>query len=114
MFSAPVPYANYNHVVDIAPFAPAFSPAPPSNVPLCNAGGSPASCTPNTGQAVAGYENFDNPWSTSSFGTPNGNPFGTGPGQIPWANPAYKPPSNSAIPGPIYEQASFGRTSTPA
>jgi len=53
--------------------------------------------------------NFENPWSTPSFDTPNGNPFGTGPGQIPWANPSYKPPLNSVIPTPIYEQDSFSR-----
>ncbi len=111
MFSAPVPYSDYNHVVDIAPFAPAFNPAAPSNNPLCyNSGSStPTTCTPSTGQTIAGFENFHNPWNTSSFGTPNGNPFGTGPGQIPWATPTYKPASNSLIPGPVYEQDSFSR-----
>ena len=110
MFSAPVPYSDYNHAVDIAPFAPAFSPAAPSNTPLCsNAGAKRRNCVPNTGQTIAGYENFQKPWATSSFGTPNGNPFGTGPGQIPWATPTYKPPYNSQIPGPIYEQDSFSR-----
>jgi hypothetical protein len=110
MFSAPVPYSDYNHVVDMAPFAPAFSPSAPSNTPICSTGGVVGNCTPNTGQALTGYMNFHNPWATSSFGTPNGNPFGTGAGQIPWANPNYKPPVNSAIPGPIYEQDSFARS----
>jgi hypothetical protein len=110
LFSAPVPYSDYNHVVDMAPFAPAFSPSAPSNTPICSTGGVVGNCTPNTGQAIAGYMNFHNPWATPSFGTPHGNPFGTGPGQIPWANPNYKPPTNSAIPGPIYEQDSFARS----
>ena len=111
MFSAPVPYSDYNHVVDMAPFAPAFAPYAPSNSPICTNSGSttPTACAPNSGQAIAGYENFHSPWNTSTFGTPNGNPFGTGPGQIPWATPTYKPPSNSTIPTPVYEQDSFGR-----
>jgi hypothetical protein len=109
MFSNPVPYSDYNHVVDMAPFAPAFSPYAPSNTPICSTGGTQAACAPNTSQTIAGYENFHNPWNTSTFGTPNGNPFGTGPGQIPWATPTYKPPMNSTIPTPVYEQDSFGR-----
>jgi hypothetical protein len=106
MFTAPVAYADYNHVVDMAPFAPAFSPSAPSNTAICNGG---ATCAPNTGQTVTGYMNFHNPWKTSTFNTPNGNPFGSGPGQIPWANPNYKPPLNSVIPGPVYVQDSFSR-----
>ena len=110
MFSNPVPYSDYNHVVDMAPFAPAFQPYAPSNTPICSTGGVGSVCTPNTGQAVAGYENFHSPWNTSTFGTPGGNPFGTGPGEIPWATPSYKPPMNSTIPTPVYEQDSFGRS----
>ena len=109
MFSAPVAYSDYNHVVDMAPFAPAFSPPAPSNSPICSTGGVVTTCTPNTSQAMAGYMNFHNPWATPSFDTPNGNPFGTGAGQIPWANPNYKPPSSSPIQIPVYEQDSFGR-----
>jgi hypothetical protein len=109
MFSAPVPYSDYNHVVDVAPIAPAFSPPAPSNTPLCSAGGISATCTPNSGQTVAGFENFHNPWATSSFDTPNGDPFGTGQGKIPWANPTYHAPTNSPVPGPVYEQDSFSR-----
>jgi hypothetical protein len=90
----------------MAPFAPAFSPSAPSNTAICNGG---ATCAPNTGQTVTGYMNFHNPWKTSTFNTPNGNPFGSGPGQIPWANPNYKPPLNSVIPGPVYVQDSFSR-----
>jgi hypothetical protein len=106
MFSAPVAYANYNHVVDLAPFAPTFAPTAPSNTPICNSG---ATCVPNSGQTITGYENFHNPWATSSFGTPNGDPFGTGPGQIPWANPTYKPPLNSPVALPVSLGASFSR-----
>jgi hypothetical protein len=104
IFSGPVPYADYNHVVDIAPFATAIDPPPPSSVAQCSTGGESASCTPNTGQTVAGYEDFHNPYDTSSFGTNGVSPF------PPFANVNYKPPSNSAIPGPVYEQDSFGRT----
>ncbi|MGD0546495.1 MAG: carboxypeptidase-like regulatory domain-containing protein [Terracidiphilus sp.] len=112
MFTAPVAYSDYNHVVDMAPFSPAFSPANPSNTPICSntVGGPVVACVANSGQILTGYSNFDNPWSTPSFNTPNGNPFGTGPGQIPWANPNYKPPTNSTIPGPVYEQDSFARS----
>ena len=109
MFSNPVPYSDYNHVVDMAPFAPAFSPYAPSNTPICSTGGTQTTCAPNTNQTIAGFENFEKPWNTSTFGTPNGNPFGTGAGQIPWATPSYKPPANSTIPTPVYEQDSFGR-----
>jgi len=103
MFSGPVPYADYNHVVDIAPFAPALAPPAPSNVPLCSNGSVSAACAPNTGQTIAGYMNFHNPYETSSFGTNGVSPF------PPFANVNYKPPSNALIPGPVYLQDSFGR-----
>jgi hypothetical protein len=103
IFSGPVPYADYNHVVDIAPFATALAPAPPSNIALCSTGGESAACAPNTNQTVTGYDNFEDPYSTSSFGTNGVSPF------PPFANVTYKPPSNSLIPGPVYEQDSFGR-----
>ena len=106
MFSAAVPYSQYNHVVDLAPFAPTFSPVAPSNSPICNGG---ATCTPNTGQTVTGYENFHNPWATPSFDEPNGSPFGSGPGKIPWASVTYKPPSNSLVATPISLGATFNR-----
>src|ERR1700677_1157171 len=103
MFSAPVPYSDYNHVVDIAPFAPALSPAPPSNVPLCFTGGVSAPCAPNSGQSITGYMNFHNPYETSTFGTNGVSPF------PPFASVGYKPPSNSLIAGPVYLQDSFSR-----
>jgi hypothetical protein len=103
MFSGPVPYADYNHVVDIAPFAPAFAPASPSNVPICATAGATATCVPNSGQSVSGYDNFHNPWATSSFGTNGVSPF------PPFTSVGYKPPSNALIQGPVYEQDSFGR-----
>ncbi|MDR3774849.1 MAG: carboxypeptidase-like regulatory domain-containing protein [Terracidiphilus sp.] len=98
IFSGPVPYSDYNHVVDIAPFATALAPPAPSNIPLCGDG-----CTPNTGQTITGYMNFHDPYSTSSFGTNGVSPF------PPFASVNYKPPSNSLIPGPVYVQDSFGR-----
>ena len=107
MFSAPVAYANYNHTVDLAPFAPTFSPNAPSNSPICNGG---ATCMPNTGQTITGFENFHNPWATSSFNTPNGSPFGSGAGQIPWATPNYKAPLNSPVATPVSLGASFSRS----
>jgi hypothetical protein len=108
IFSGPVPYSDYNHVVDIAPFAPVIGPPPPSSSPICSTGGTTAACTPNTGQSVSGYMNFHNPYETSTFGYgPQGkDPF---PGTIPWATPSYKPPSNSLVPGPVNLGASFGR-----
>ncbi len=106
LFSGPVPYSDYNHVVDIAPFAPVIGPAPPSTSAICSTGGVTSACKPNTGQAVAGYMNFEKPWATSTFGTNGVSPF---PGTIPWATPSYKPPSNSAVAGPVNLGASFGR-----
>ena len=106
IFSAPVPYSDYNHVVDIAPFAPVIGPPPPSTSPICSSGGETAACTPNTGQTVAGYMNFHNPWATSTFGTNGVSPF---PTTIPWATPTYVPPSNSLVAGPVNLGASFGR-----
>jgi len=103
MFSGPVPYSDYNHVVDIAPFATALSPSDPSNVPLCSTGGTTGSCTPNSGQTISGYMNFHNPYATSTFGTNGTSPF------PPFASVGYTPPSNSIIPGPVYLQDSFGR-----
>ena len=103
MFSGPVPYSDYNHVVDIAPFATALSPADPSNVAICSTGGTTANCAPNSGQSVSGFMNFHDPYSTSTFGTNGTSPF------PPFASVNFKPPTNSVIPGPVYLQDSFGR-----
>jgi len=106
LFNAPVAYSNYNHVVDIAPFAPTYTPSAPSNTAICNNG---ETCVPNTGQTVTGYENFHNPWETAGWGTASAGPFGSGAGQIPWATPTYKPPLNSPVPTPVSLGASFSR-----
>jgi hypothetical protein len=103
LFSGPVNYSNYNHAVDIAPFAPTFAPPPPSNVPLCSSGGVTAACTPNTGQVITGYSNFHDPWATSSFGTNGISPF------PPFATVGYVPPPDSPVATPVYLQASFSR-----
>jgi len=103
LFSAPFNYSIYNHAVDIAPFAPAYSPAAPSNVPICSTGGVTSACVPNTGQSITGYMDFHNPWATPSFGTNGVQPF------PPFASIGYVPPANSPVPGPIYLQASFAR-----
>jgi hypothetical protein len=103
MFSAPPNYSIYNHAVDIAPFAPAFSPTAPSNVPICSTGGVTSACIPNTGQSITGFMDFHNPWDTSSFGTGGVSPF------PPFASIGYKPPADSVIQGPVYLQASFAR-----
>ncbi|MGB7549252.1 MAG: carboxypeptidase-like regulatory domain-containing protein [Terracidiphilus sp.] len=107
LFTGPVAYSSYNHVADVAPFSPTFSPAPPSYTALCSSGGTAADCTPSSGQAVAGYMNFHNPWQTSTFGTGGVSPF------PPFASISYKPPSSAAFPtqsgGQVYLGASFGR-----
>jgi hypothetical protein len=107
LFTGPVAYSSYNHVADVAPFSPTFSPAPPSYTALCSSGGTTGNCTPNSGQTVSGYENFHNPWQTSTFGTAGASPF------PPFASIAYKPPSSATFPtqsgGQVYLGASFGR-----
>ncbi len=103
LFSAPVNYSIYNHAVDIAPFAPAFSPTAPSNVPICSTGGVTSPCVPNSNQTITGYMNFHNPWATPSFGTHGVQPF------PPFASIGYVPPANAPVPGPVYLQASFAR-----
>ena len=68
MFSAPVPYSDYNHVVDIAPFATALSLGwTVECTTLLSRRKSSAACTPNSAQAVAGYMNFHNPYETSTL-----------------------------------------------
>jgi len=111
LFTGPVAYSAYNHVADVAPFSPTFTPNDPSNTPVCYTGGvidpNGGECTPNTGETIAGYENFHNPWQTSTFGTGGVSPF------PPFASIAYKPPTDSMFPtntgGQVSLGASFGR-----
>ncbi len=107
LFTGPVAYSSYNHVADVAPFSPTFSPNPPSYTSICSTGGVTTDCTPNSGQTVAGYENFHNPWQTSTFGTNGVSPF------PPFASISYKPPTSSTFPtqsgGQVFLGASFGR-----
>ncbi len=107
LFTGPVAYSSYNHVADVAPFSPTFSPNAPSNSPNCSAGGEGANCVPNTSQTIAGYENFHNPWETSTFGTAGVSPF------PPFASISFKPAKTAAFPtqtgGQVDLGASFGR-----
>lgn len=111
MFSGPVPYSAYNHTADVAPFSPTFAPNAPSNTPICSTGGvqnpNGGQCDTNSGETIAGYENFHNPWETSSFGTNGVDPF------PPYASVSYKPQSDATFPtqtgGQINLGASFGR-----
>jgi len=113
MFSGPVAYSSYNHVVDVAPFAITLVPNAPSNTPVCytngviNAnGGACQDANGNVyqGTTIQGYMNFHNPWDTSSFGTNGVSPF------PPFASIGYKPPSNyNMFPAQTSLGASFSR-----
>ena len=116
LFTGPVAYSSYNHVADIAPFSPTFNPNAPSNTPVCYTGGT---INPNGGQCtnpdgtviqggtIQGYENFHNPWQTSTFGTGGVSPF------PPFASISFKPSSTALFPtnsgGQVNLGASFGR-----
>jgi len=107
LFSGPVAYSAYNHVADVAPYSPTFTPNAPSSSPICYTNGTQSTCAPNSNQTVAGYMNFDDPWSTSSFGTNGVSPF------PPFASISNKPSSSSTFPtqtgGQVSLGASFGR-----
>jgi hypothetical protein len=106
LFTGPVAYSSYNHVADVAPFSATFNPSAPSSNAQCYAGSTLAKCAPNSGQNIAGYMNFHNPWQTSGFGTGGVSPF---PTQVPFASTSYKPPSSTAFPSQINLGASFAR-----
>jgi hypothetical protein len=111
LFSGPVAYSAYNHTADVAPFSPTFAPNLPSNTPICFTGGvenpNGGQCNINKGETVTGYDNFHNPWQTSSWGTGGVNPF------PPYASIGKKPAANSTFPtqtgGQINLGASFAR-----
>jgi len=64
-------------------------------------------CDTNQGETLTGFENFHNPWQTSSFGTNGVNPF------PPYASVSFKPSPNATFPtqtgGQISLGASFAR-----
>ena len=108
LFTGPVAYSSYNHVADVAPFAPTLSPNAPSNSPVCSTNGvinpNGGQCTPNKGETLTGFMNFHNPWDTSSFGTNGVSPF------PPFSSISYKPPSTyNSFPNQTNLGASFGR-----
>ena len=108
MFSGPVAYSSYNHVADVAPFAITLTPNAPSNSPICytdsTMASGPVACTPNSNQFIQGYENFHDPWQTSSFGTAGASPF------PPFASIGYIPPSSyNSFPTVTSLGASFSR-----
>lgn len=111
LFTGPVAYSAYNHTADVAPFSPTFSPNAPSNTPICSTNGvqnpNGGQCNTDSGESIAGYENFHNPWETSSFGTNGVNPF------PPYASVSFKPAADATFPtqsgGQISLGASFGR-----
>ena len=111
MFTGPVAYSAYNHTADVAPFSPTFAPNAPSNTPICSTNGiqnpNGGRCDTNQGETLTGFENFHNPWQTSSFGTNGVNPF------PPYASVSFKPSPNATFPtqtgGQISLGASFAR-----
>lgn len=78
LFTQPLIYSTYNHIVDNAPFAPQFTPQGTGSAPL----------------------NFANPWSTFS-GTGGVSPF------PPFASATYKPPSSATFASGISIPATF-------
>lgn len=78
LFTQPLIYSTYNHIVDNAPFAPTFTPQGTSTTPL----------------------NFNDPWSTFS-GTGGKSPF------PPFASATYKPDSSATFATGISIPATF-------
>ncbi|HKD59504.1 MAG TPA: carboxypeptidase-like regulatory domain-containing protein [Terracidiphilus sp.] len=107
LFTGPVPYSSYNHVADVAPFSAILGPPAPSGSPICYTDPTmtvQTNCAANSGQAIAGYMNFQHPWKTSSFGTNGVSPF------PPFASIGYKPPSSyNNFPANLALGASFSR-----
>lgn len=107
LFSGPVPYSSYNHVADVAPFSSILGPPAPSSSPICYTDSTmttQTNCVANSGQTVAGFMNFHNPWNTSTFGTNGVSPF------PPFASIGYKPPSSyNSFPANLALGASFSR-----
>ena len=106
MFTGPVAYSAYNHTADVAPFSPTFAPNAPSNTPICSTNGiqngNGGQCDTNNGETLTGYENFHNPWQTSSFGTNGVNLF------PPYASVSFKPSPNASFPTQTGGQISLG------
>lgn len=78
LFTQPLIYSTYNHIVDNAPFAPTFTPQGTSVTPL----------------------NFNDPWSTFT-GTGGKSPF------PPFASASYRPPSSVTFASGISVPATF-------
>jgi len=99
LFTGPLEYSSYNHAADIAPFSPTFNfnGANPSCASMTN-----GACTTGVDQAVRGYMDFNNPWSTIAA-TNYTSPF------PPFASVSYKPPTNSPIAAGAQLGQSFSR-----
>jgi hypothetical protein len=106
MFAGPVAYSAYNHTTDVAPFSPTFASNAPSNTPICSINGiqngNGGQCHTNSGETLTGYENFHNPWQTSSFGTNGANPF------PPYASVSFKLSPSASFPTQTGGQISLG------
>jgi hypothetical protein len=101
LFTGPLPYSDYNHAADIAPFSPLYNVY--GNSSSCQSGGVSASCSPGADQTISGNLIFDNPWSTFA-GTGGKSPF------PPFTSVSYKPPSTYAFTTPITVDQSFARS----
>ena len=97
MFTGPLEYSSYNHAADVAPFSPLYTLYGDNK--SCNGAGA---CTPNSGQALTGMLNFNDPWSNFA-GTNNASPF------PPFASVGYKPPTDSTFATPMTVDQSFSR-----
>jgi outer membrane receptor protein involved in Fe transport len=100
LFTGPLPYSDYNHAADIAPFSPLYNIYGSSA--SCATGGVAATCTPGADQTISGNLIFDSPWSTFA-GTGGKSPFPS------FTSVSYKPPSNYVFTTPITVDQSFSR-----
>ena len=78
LFTQPLIYSTYNHIVDNAPFAPTFTPQGTNTTPL----------------------NFNNPWAAFT-GTADKSPF------PPFASPTYKPGASATFASGISIPATY-------
>lgn len=88
LFTGPLPYADYNHVADLAPFSPTF---------IVNGTSPTTKATTITGTDLQAVD-LNHPWATTSYKT---SPF------PPFASLGYKPSTGTTFETPMDILATF-------